>query len=109
MAEPAISVVIVAYRQRELLAECLQSCVRAAAAVPGGTELIAVEVKSFVSTSPVTDFHQALGQFINYRIALADKEPGRTLYLAVPEETFEAFFDPESQEIRQWIQNVIGS
>src|SRR5438270_1623333 len=43
MAEPAISVVIVAYRQRELLAECLQSCVRAAAEVPGGTELIVVD------------------------------------------------------------------
>ena len=43
MAEPAISVVIVAYRERELLAECLQSCVRAAAEVPGGTELIVVD------------------------------------------------------------------
>jgi len=43
MAEPAISVVIVAYRQRELLAECLQSCVRAAAEVRDGAELIVVD------------------------------------------------------------------
>jgi GT2 family glycosyltransferase len=43
MAEPAISVVIVAYRERELLAECLQSCARAATEVPGGTELIVVD------------------------------------------------------------------
>jgi GT2 family glycosyltransferase len=43
MTEPAISVVIVAYRQRKLLAECVQSCVLAAAAVPGGAELILVD------------------------------------------------------------------
>ena len=43
MAEPTISVVIVAYCQRELLAECLQSCVRAAEDVSDGAELIVVD------------------------------------------------------------------
>ena len=31
-------------------------------------EKIAVEIKSFISPSPISDFHTALGQFLNYRI-----------------------------------------
>jgi hypothetical protein len=53
---------------------------------------IAVEVKSFLNNSAITDFHAALGQFLNYRLALQMTESGRTLYLAVPFETFESFF-----------------
>jgi len=33
-------------------------------------EKIAVEVKSFFKTSAISEFHTALGQFINYRLAL---------------------------------------
>jgi len=53
---------------------------------------IAVEVKSFLSPSTISEFHTALGQFINYRYALADYEPERVLYLAVPVITYEDFF-----------------
>ena len=53
---------------------------------------IAVEVKSFLSNSALTDFHVALGQFLNYRLALQMNEPDRTLYLAVPFDTFDTFF-----------------
>ena len=53
---------------------------------------IAVEVKSFLNNSAITDFHSALGQFLNYRLALQMTESDRTLYLAVPFETFESFF-----------------
>ncbi|WP_193196795.1 XisH family protein [Nostoc sp. MG11] len=53
---------------------------------------IAVEVKSFLNSSVITDFHSALGQFLNYRLALQMSEPDRTLYLAVPVDTFESFF-----------------
>lgn len=53
---------------------------------------IAVEVKSFLSNSALTDFHAALGQFLNYRLALQMSEPDRTLYLAVPFDTFDSFF-----------------
>jgi hypothetical protein len=45
---------------------------------------IAVEVKSFIGPSVLSDFHTALGQFLNYRLALDAKEPQRMLYLAVP-------------------------
>jgi len=53
---------------------------------------IAVEIKSFLNSSVITDFHSALGQFLNYRLALQMSEPDRTLYLAVPVDTFESFF-----------------
>ncbi|HEY1832978.1 MAG TPA: glycosyltransferase family 2 protein [Solirubrobacteraceae bacterium] len=43
MGGPRISVVIVAYREREKLADALRSCVAAGAAVVGGIELIVVD------------------------------------------------------------------
>jgi hypothetical protein len=55
-------------------------------------ERIAVEIKSFLSPSVISDFHVALGQFLNYRLALEAQESDRTLYLAIPEETFKTFF-----------------
>ncbi|WP_414512938.1 XisH family protein [Nostoc sp. PCC 9305] len=58
-----------------------------------GDEKIAVEVKSFLaSASPIYQFHTALGQFINYRAALRREEPNRILYLAVPDLTYNSFF-----------------
>jgi hypothetical protein len=53
---------------------------------------IAVEIKSFSAPSLISEFHKALGQFINYRTALEVKEPERCLYLAVPEDTYREFF-----------------
>lgn len=38
-----MSIIVVAFRQQEALADCLDSCMRAADAVPGGTELIVVD------------------------------------------------------------------
>ncbi|MEG3931270.1 MULTISPECIES: XisH family protein [unclassified Microcoleus] len=62
---------------------------------------IAVEVKSFLGASDVTEFHSALGQCLNYRSALRLTEPERTLYLAVPEDVYNEFFS------RRFIQRVI--
>lgn len=53
---------------------------------------IAVEIKSFISPSNVSEFHTALGQFLNYRDALEKIEPTRQLYLAVRLPTYETFF-----------------
>ncbi|MEA5627710.1 XisH family protein [Nostoc sp. UHCC 0251] len=47
---------------------------------------IAVEIKSFLNSSVITDFHSA------YRLALQMSEPDRILYLAVPVDTFDSFF-----------------
>ena len=64
-------------------------------------EKIAVEVKSFIGASAISDFHTAIGQFINYRLALEEQEPERILYLAVPLVIHQTFFS------LQFIQIVI--
>ena len=53
---------------------------------------IAVEIKSFLSASALSEFHKALGQYMNYLEALAHLEPDRILYLAVPLDVYETFF-----------------
>ena len=53
---------------------------------------IAVEIKCFLNPSVISEFHSALGQFLNYRLALQMIEPDRILYLAVPLDTYESFF-----------------
>jgi XisH protein len=83
---------------------------------------IAVEVKSFIGPSPMTDLEKALGQFVLYSDILAERDPERILYLAIPEWTYSGFFaeevgailfrrrpelklivfDPDLQEIVQW-------
>ena len=62
-------------------------------------EKIAVEIKTFLGDSPITDYHAALGQFLNYRLALELKEPDRILYMAVPVAIHEAFFQREFLQI----------
>src|SRR5713226_3325015 len=57
-----------------------------------GGQRIAVEIKSFIGPSLVTDFHIALGQFLNYRLALEAQDLERQLYLAVPLDAYTAFF-----------------
>lgn len=55
-------------------------------------ETIAVEIKSFVNPSSISEFHTAVGQYLNYRRALRAQEPNRVLYLAVPSQTYDEFF-----------------
>jgi hypothetical protein len=93
-----------------------------AIAAQRGQEKIAIEVKSFITDSDISEFHAALGQYLNYLQALEEKEPDRTLHLAVPQETYDDFFqlpfiqkslkrhainivtyEPSQQEIKQWI------
>ncbi len=56
---------------------------------------IAVEVKTFGGASSLSDFHLAIGQFLNYRLVLAQEKPERALYLAVSEYTYDNFFTTE--------------
>ncbi len=51
--------------------------------------------------SAIYDFHLAVGQFINYRLALKEKESPRVLYLAIPLITYREFFS------RQFIQTAV--
>ncbi len=83
---------------------------------------IAVEVKSFTAPSTLSEFHTAVGQFINYRYALEEVESDRKFYLAVPISIYQEFFkisfinsiiqrnqinliiySPETEEIVEWI------
>ena len=57
-----------------------------------GENKIAVEIKSFLGSSNLYEFHTAIGQFINYKAVLRREEPDRILFLAVPKETFDNFF-----------------
>lgn len=87
-----------------------------------GAEKIAVEVQSFTGPSPVADLQQALGQFTMYRLILADQQPERTLFLAIPQQVYDGIlseelgtlvlsgaevrvlvFDSTAREIVQWI------
>lgn len=65
-----------------------------------GNEKIAIEIKSFSDDSPVAAFHEAMGQYDNYLIALEDEEPERTLFLAIPHHIYEGFFqEPFIQKV----------
>ena len=86
-------------------------------------EKIAVEIKTFLAASAISEFHTAIGQFINYPIALEDNDPKRLLYLAIPADIYKRFFqntfiqtvihknqiplivyDSEKKEKLQWIK-----
>lgn len=62
---------------------------------------IAVEIKSFLGESMITNFHLAIGQTLNYRSALRKKQPERTLYLAIPFDIYEEFF------LNEFIQEIL--
>lgn len=70
-----------------------------------GNEKIAVEIKSFLGSSAINEFHDVLGQYMNYFDALAHLEPTRILYLAVPVDAYETFFlSPYGQHVIQRYQ-----
>ena len=60
---------------------------------------IAVEIKSFLAPSLTSEFHLALGQFLNYRVALRLKEPNRVLFLAIPVKVYRNFFSGELAQL----------
>lgn len=53
---------------------------------------IAIEIKTFARLSAIYEFHLAVGQYRNYKLALSKEEPERELFLAVPVDTHEQFF-----------------
>lgn len=57
-----------------------------------GAEKIAVEIKTFGSTSFITALYEALGKYIIYRNVLKLLQTDRTLYLAIPENIYNRFF-----------------
>jgi XisH protein len=85
------------------------------------TEKIVVEVKSFLKTSLIHEFHSVLGQYLNYEIGLEKIKADRLLFLAIPETAFKELcemplfhasvekfdiklivFEPENETILLW-------
>ena len=60
-----------------------------------GEQRIAIEIKSFLGPSLVTNLHEALGQFVLYEDVIELTEPERTLFLAVSEEKYAQVFEEE--------------
>ncbi|MEG4224844.1 element excision factor XisH family protein [Microcoleus sp. N9_B2] len=60
---------------------------------------IAVEVKNFVSDSPVHDLEQAVGQYIVYEDILQRSEPERIIYLAIRAEVYAQIFSEPIKQI----------
>ncbi|MCB0597395.1 MAG: XisH family protein [Phaeodactylibacter sp.] len=84
---------------------------------------IAIEVKTFGGSSTISDYHQALGQYMDYLVGLQTQEPDRKLYLAISQQAYKEIqgnplaklsvehygismiiFDPRSKTILQWIR-----
>lgn len=57
---------------------------------------IVVEIKSFISPSPMKDFELALGQYILYRDILDLAQKPYAIYLAVKNTVFDSFFQRKS-------------
>lgn len=84
---------------------------------------IAVEIKSFLGRSGITELERALGQYVLYRNLLRRLEADRTMFLAMPVTAFNALldvmdgrdliaaehlkiivFDAVEQKVEQWLE-----
>ncbi|BAY40463.1 putative fdxN element excision controlling factor protein [Nostoc sp. NIES-2111] len=91
------------------------------AASKQGKQII-IEIKSFLSRSPMRDFETALGQYLIYKALLSIENPEQQLYLAISQTVYNEFFQQvaikfiletyhvsllivnlEQEEILQWI------
>lgn len=113
------------YKDAELFADLAVE--KPIAAEQNGRKIV-VEIKSFLSPSPMRDFEMALGQYILYRNLINLTEPEYQIYLAIKDSIYENFFkrdsvqditqinqlllivvDMEKEEILQWInqKNIV--
>jgi hypothetical protein len=58
---------------------------------------IAIETKSFLNESPVSDLEEAVGQFVVYRSIMEETEPSRELFLAIPSASADILDEPLGQ------------
>ena len=88
-----------------------------------GGRKIAVEVKSFLSASPVTEIERAVGQYVFYLPLIETQRADTPLYLAVPARVYAShlssvdgrnllsrwkipliLYDTDTERIVQWIE-----
>lgn len=68
-----------------------------------GEERIAIEIKTFGNVSFITALYEAIGKYIVYRNVLSLSQSDRTLFLAIPENIYNRFFD--EKVIRKTIED----
>jgi hypothetical protein len=71
---------------------------------------IAVEIKGFLNPSQVDDLQGAIGQYSMYRDVLAEIDPDRLLYLAVPKSAWYGIFAEELGQlvvVRQRLRIIV--
>ncbi len=66
---------------------------------------IAIEIKSFLHTSQVTEFEKTIGQYQLYTWLLQEQEPERELYVAVPTYAYDGIL---SQAVGRLALNKLG-
>lgn len=72
-----------------------------------GNEKIAVEIKSFLTHSPLHDFGRAMGQYLLYKTYMAMLEPERHLYLAISEFAYQKLFQQQQGlEVAQKVNQI---
>lgn len=81
------------YKDAELFADLAAE--KPLAAERNGRKIV-VEIKSFLSPSPMRDFEIALGQYILYRNLISLTEREYQIYLAIKDSIYENFFQRES-------------
>lgn len=83
---------------------------------------IAIEIKEFRGRSAIADLEQAIGQYVLYQLLLSQVDPGREIYLAITDITYDELFsepigklvisglplkllivDVEKVEVKRWI------
>jgi hypothetical protein len=57
---------------------------------------IIVEVKSFLGLSRIRDFEAAIGQYVLYRLYIAQIFPEAVVYLAVNQDIYRSFFSKQA-------------
>lgn len=92
-----------------------------AIAAEKGNQKILVEIKSFLSESPFSDYYEALGQYLSYKLGLNSVDPSRQTWLAITAKTYKRLktygpiiagfaefevnlliFDPEKEKVESW-------
>ena len=87
-----------------------------------GNYRVAIEIKELRGRSVIAELEQAIGQYMLYKLLLAQVDPERQLYLAVTAQVYDELFrepigelvmrdlpltllivDVESVEVKQWI------
>jgi hypothetical protein len=67
---------------------------------------IVVEIKSFISPSPMRNFENALGQYILYRDILQLASKNYKIYLAIRDTVFDTFFQRKSIQAVVKLQQI---